>query len=133
MSKTKKGSNATFTGTGKAFSFIDDRLFAYSGAVAIDNNETAVIESQTGKGYTVAQFTPVYFDTSSSDDVVYKVYFNNLQVYGTVVNGATSETPFQTTPLLIPPLTLVKVEAYNRTDTSTLNLGAIITGRVYYG
>lgn len=127
MSKT----NAVFTGTSKVFSFIDNRLYAYSGAIAIDNNETTVIESQTGKGYTIAQFTPVYFDTSSSDDVAYKVYFNNVQIYGTVVNGATSETPFQYTQLLIPPLTLVKVIAYNRTDTSTLNLGAIITGRVY--
>lgn len=127
----KRKQSLTFTGTSKAFSFLDDRLFAYSGAVAIDNNETAVIESQTGKGYTIAQFTPVYFDTSSSDDVAYKVYFNNVQVYGTVVNGATSETPFTSTHLVIPPLTLVKVSAYNRTDTSTLNLGAIITGRIY--
>ena len=131
MAKLKIGANTIFAGGSKAFSFIDDRIYGYTGAVNADNNETTLFESQTGKAYAVAKFQPVYFSTSSTDDATFILKFNGVNVYTCTVTSSTTDTPFQLVDLIIPPLTLVTLTGYNRTDTSTIAIGGIFTGRVY--
>jgi len=132
MPKEETGANAIFTGTSKVFSFIDNRIYAYTGGIDADNNETTLFESQTGKEYAVAKFQPVYFSTSSTDDATFILKFNGVNVFICTVESTTSsKPPFRFVDLLIPPLTLVTLTGYNRTDTSTISLGGIFTGKIY--
>ena len=125
------GSQSIFAGSSKSFSFIDNRIYAYTGSVTVDENETVLFESKVGKGYVVAKWQPVYFQTSTTDDATFIVKFNGIEIFLCTVTGSTTDTPFQEIDLVIPPLTLVTLTGYNRTDTSDIKVGGIITGKIY--
>jgi len=131
MAKLKIGANTIFAGGSKAFSFIDDRIYGYTGSVSVDNNETTLFDSQTGKAYVIAKFQPVYFDTASTDDATFILKFNGVNVYTCTVAESNKGTPFQLVDLIIPPLTQVTLTGYDRTGTGPINIGGIFTGRVY--
>jgi len=114
-----------------SFRYIGKHVYILTGAVLADNNETTTFEGSSGSGYIVATFQPVYFQTATGDDAVFKIYFNDIEVFTITVTGSITDTPFNDIHLLIPPLTKLKLTAYNRTDSSGINVGGVLTGRVY--
>jgi len=119
--------------TPNAINFTPDNLrcYAYSGSINVDNNEGDVLTFSTNSEYIDGNFQPVYFSTASTDDATFIVKFNGVSVFRNTVTSSNADTPFQDIRLIIPPFTDVTITAYNRTDTSTIEVGASITGQVF--
>ena len=134
MAKEAIGSNATFTGPQAGLTIIGNHCYAYSGIVAVDNNETSLLAFATGKEYvkTKLQITNA---SDTARDSRYKVYLNEqiIYQYGTDVSGeyGSEEDPDPPLNIIIPPLTAVKVTAMNSENTDSINQVAILTGKVY--
>ena len=114
-----------------SFRYIGDYVYILTGVQNVDNNVTNIFEGTNGSGLIVAKWQPVYFSTSSTDNAVYKIYFNDILIYTSVVTDTSQYTPYEEVELILPPFTKLKVESYNRTDSSTLEVGIILTDRVY--
>jgi hypothetical protein len=130
MSKKIDDSTDTFKGVSNSFQYIGEHVYAYTGSKSFDGNETTVFEATTGSGLINAKIqASVQHDTS--DDVLVKLYLNNVQVMGDLITSAPTEVlffdPFR---LLIPPNTTVKITADNEGSTSTLPIYITITGKV---
>jgi len=110
---------------------IGKHAYLLTGAQSVDNNITTIFEGRSSKGYMVCKFFPIYFSTSSTDNAVYQIYFNEILVYTTVVTDSSQYTPYSEITLLVPPLTKIRIDAYNRTDTSSLDVGMAMTGDLY--
>ena len=133
MAKVKLGSNATFTGTQQGLTIVGDHCYAYyyySIAVAGSENKD-YFEFQTGKEYIVATMVGGR-NMKSAGEATIEVFFNEVTVFKTKHDNGTSATnnnPFSSkTPLLIPPLTLVRVNV-SVDAQDEISLG--ITGRIY--
>jgi hypothetical protein len=117
--------------TGLTLNYIGQHVFAYSGEIAVNNNETNLLDFQSGKDYIVCkiQFNAAH---GAGDDYVFKVYFNGLVVqrylYAETVDRGVPDQPLY---LIIPPLTEVKCTAQNVTDTSANGQIVALTGRIY--
>jgi hypothetical protein len=110
---------------------IGKHAYLLTGLQSVDNNVTTIFDGRSGKGYMVCKFYPIYFQSSTTDNAVYQIYFNDILVYRTVVTDSSQYTPFSEVTLLIPPLTALRIESYNRTDTSTIEVGMAMTGELY--
>ena len=117
--------------TGLTLNYIGKHVFAYSGEVEVNNNETNLLDFQSGKDYIVCkiQFCAAH---SGSDDYFFRVYFNGLVVqkylYAETVDRGVPDQPLY---LIIPPLTEVKCSAQNITDTSSNAQIVALTGRIH--
>jgi len=118
--------------TPNAINFTPDnkRAYAYSGSINVDNNEGNILEFQTNSEYLKVKFQPVYFTISTSDDATFKVKFNGLSVFLMQLSDSTYRNAIPI-HLIIPPFTDVIITAYNSTDSSTIAVGATITGKAY--
>jgi len=105
--------------------------FSYSGVVSTDENETSLLDYTTGSGVIVGEFQPVYAtEASNNQHYLFRVYFNNLTIYRTIVKDGAQDAILEIR-ITIPPFTHVKATAENVSDTTSLDMAAIITGRVY--
>ena len=121
----------TFPGVGTALQYIGDYVFAFSGFVGVDNNETVLIEATSGSGLIIANIQ-CNLVTDTADDQKYVIYLNNLEIMGYFTLGAQQSTDSNNLmQILIPPFTTVKVTGVNATDTSSNNNAASLVGRVY--
>ena len=111
--------------------YIGNHAYILTGKVTADENETVTFNGISGSGYIIGALQPVYFQTATLDDAVFRIYFNNIEVYTLTVTGSLTDTPFESINLLIPPRTELKLTAYNRTDTSEISVGYSFVGRVY--
>ena len=123
--------SASVASTGLGIRYIENYAYAYSGAVAVDENETALVETLSQTGIIVGAFQPQYFPPAAGDDYFFRFYLNDLLVIATALNSSLVATPYEKSPIIIPPLTLIKITAQNVTDTTANNVGAVLTGRVY--
>jgi len=120
--------NASVAATGLSIRYIGEHLYGFSGVVSVDNNETVLMETTLGSGYTVATIT--FNGLSGVEDFDHFVYLNDekVQFYrsedrpGRAVNNL---------PILIPPFTKLKLTAQNADNTNARDQLVSITGRVY--
>jgi len=119
-------------GTGLELNYIQDKCFAYSGAIGVPNSETTLIDTQSGSGVIDAIIQCAY-GTPSSDDMQYKIYFNGIIVMQVGVSGAVDQGNWQTMlyHFVIPPYTNIKITAQNTTSVTERIQTAILTGKVY--
>jgi len=118
------------SGTGGSINYIGNHAYAYSGAVAV-NNETTLLLFTTQNSYIVCKFQPQYLEASfSSDDIIYRIKANNELIALVTVTATREYTPYEEVELLLAPYTTIEITAENTEDNSK-NAGAIITGRVY--
>ena len=127
------GSNPA--GIGNTLNYIGDHVYGYSGAVALDNtqNENTYMEFTTGNTYIVGTVQVNNLDEgAATDDMLYKVYFDEQVVQSYRVGSANVYTsPDNTIPILIPPYTAVKITAKDLTQASTISNIVSIVGRAY--
>ncbi len=124
--------SASIASTGKGLRYIQNWVYAYSGEIAVNNVEGTLIEARSASGIIVGHFQQQYFG-GSSDNYKWRIYFNDQAIAAVQEPGITTavgNTFFQIN-LIIPPFTLIKITAQNVTDTSSNDMGAILTGRVY--
>jgi hypothetical protein len=131
MSKTKTGSNAQFTGTGKGLTTVGNHCYGYSGVFSVDDNEKTLLQFNTGKHYIKAQIQFNYV-SSANQDYTYKVYFNGIivQQYN-VGNSVIYTSPDNFLNVIIPPLTEVKLASRNIIDSTALDQIVSLTGEIY--
>jgi len=126
--------SATIAATGLGVRYIGDDpqfAFSYSGMVASDNVETSLLDFHSQTGIIVGEFQPVYAtEASNNQHYLFRVYFNNQTIYRTIVKDGAQDAILEIR-ITIPPLTHVKATAENVSDTTSLDMAAIITGRVY--
>jgi hypothetical protein len=133
MSKTKTGSNAIFTSAGKGLTIVNDYAYAYSGVLSINNTETTMCQFQSPKGIIVGQ-TMFNYIANDVEDFMFRVYFNGIQVQGTLQGRHDYDAKFESpVPLIIPPLTEVKLTGQNITNTETHDMIVSLTGKVING
>jgi hypothetical protein len=129
MSKTKTGSNAQFTSTGKTLTTIGDHVYGYSGVLSCDDNTKTMMQFNTGKHYIKGKVQFSYV-TPENQDFQYTIKFNGLVVQRyNVIRGLEPYT--KTIFLIIPPLTEVTLTAQNVSDSAQIDQIVSITGKIY--
>jgi len=124
-STASTGLGVRYVGTDPMFAY------AYSGMVSTDENETSLLDFITGSGVIVGEFQPVYAtEASNNQHYLFRVYFNNLTIYRTIVKDGAQDAILEIR-ITIPPFTHVKSTAENVSDTTSLDMASLITGRVY--
>ena len=113
------------------FRYVGDFVYILTGSITVDNNVSILFEGTSGKGIIVAKFQPVYFSTDSPDNPAFRLYFNDIMIQVIVLTHSADYSPYEEVELLLPPLTKFKVDSYNRTDSSNIDVGINFTGRVY--
>jgi len=122
--------SASVVSTGKGIRYIQDRAYAYSGIIGIDNSDTTLVEFTSGSGLITAKIQ-VQNGSGSGDDMRYDVTLNGTIVARWTYSATPNVDPLPPLYLVIPPLTVVKISGLNQTGASSRNHTAIFTGRVY--
>jgi len=126
--------SASIASTGKGLRLVANYAYAYSGLVDVDNNETTLLDFNSGSGIIAGKFQ-FFYASSATHAYRYIVYFNNLEVINYRVFGSTDSNGEHqlpsSIPIVIPPLTIVKATAENIGDTSSNNQIGNLVGRVY--
>lgn len=133
------GSNAQFTSAGKGLTVIDDYCYAYSGMInpkAGDPSDLTILEFATGKQMIKAIFTgsapTAPTDASAGLIALYRIYFNEIEVVRVKTDAQGEDMPtIESVPMIIPPLTAVKVTVSNNSDSSSYQNSCHVTGRLY--
>ena len=134
MAKQRIGANAIFTGPNKGLSIIGDHCYATSGLVDLGAEgvtvEVDLLNFTTGTGYLVID-VQFHYGEISAEDYQYKIYFNGSTVVQYVVGDRVGEQPDNVVPLVIPPLTKVRITAANMSANNNRIQSCTLTGRVY--
>ena len=119
-------------GTGKGIAYVGDYAYAYSGVVPVDNTETTMCLFQTPKALIVASTMFNYLGELGQELFAFRIYFNEVQVQGTIQGRRDYDSLFEgDIKLIIPPLTEVKLTGQNLTDTDSRDMIVSLTGKVY--
>jgi len=115
---------------GKELNVIGNHIYGLSGVKGITNSEADLLDYVSGNFYIVGTFQPsIHEDTS--DNMFFKVYINGIEVSATLIGSTTSGTPFEETELIIPPFTRIQVKCANDSSSTSRNVAATFTGRIY--
>jgi hypothetical protein len=138
MSKTKTGSNATFTGPQQGITFVGNYAYAYSGGIQSATSNTTHLDFTIGSRYVVGKFhftgAVKIADPGGGEYCVAQLSFNDQVVALLKVDTATEDSPGQATmPLIIPPHTKVNVVVNCSGSTADFLTSVSITGKVHNG
>ena len=137
MAKVKIGSNATFSGGQKGLIYLgNEYAYAYSGVVDLVGASTATqLEFKTGKHIVVGEYTfgVDANDIDSNSYFGFLVSLNGVLMYQRSARAASSGnwSLFNPLPLIIPPLTTVKIEAETTDSGGTTHSYGTFIGRIY--
>jgi hypothetical protein len=128
MSKTKIGSNAQFTGSGKGIQYIGNHVYGYSGEVLCNDNLTTLLDLTTSKDYILAKFQfGVKHDTNAN--LSFQIKFNGIMVAGYMITGGVTDAQMSNyIPLIIPPLTHVETLGQNTYDSTNIPITSVLVG-----
>jgi len=104
--------------------------YAYSGEVSVDNNETTLLSFTTGNETIVGIMRPCYLQ-SGGDDYEFKIKFNDVLIAYTKAKSEADILAQKYFEIIIPPYTKVEVTGDNTEGSGSINIGTLITGRVY--
>jgi len=125
------GSNVVAS-VGTQLNYVQDKCFAYSGAIGVPNSETTLIDTQSGSGV-IDAIIQCSYGPPESDNMTYKIYFNGIVVMQFSMSGAVDSGNWQGMlyHFIIPPYTTIKVTAQNTTSVTERIQTATLTGKVY--
>ena len=117
--------------TPNAINFTPDNkhCYAYSGAISVNNTESSLLLFQTNTEYIVGIFRPCYLQ-SGGDDYEFRVYFNDVLIAYTKATSEATIPAQKHFELIIPPFTKVEITGDNAESSDSLNIGALVTGKV---
>jgi len=122
------GSNPA--GTGQSLNYLGNHVYMYTGTVSVPTSETTIAEFTTGStSYIVGAWQPMIMEVTT-DDIAFKLYFNDQLIAGFVIGAAKDYTPWEEIELIVPGDTIVKITGHSQ-GASARDCGAIFTGRVY--
>jgi len=126
---------ASTASVGPGLRYAGQWAYSLSGVKSVNNVETDLLQFTTGSGILYADFgfwyaTPVD-GGNVGDDYQFRILFNDLLILTQNTNDLHTGFSPNYPKLIIPPFTLVTVSAQNSSDTSTNDISATITGRVY--
>jgi len=128
MAKTKIGSNAVFSGAQKGLSYLSDRCYAYSGVITSSGSFQTYLEFNTGKEITEGTLQI----TADLNALGTSFLQSQVSINGIVISFSSMERnnfDWEVTPLLLPPLSTVKVELLAQGGTPDATV--MFIGRVY--
>jgi len=137
MAKTKIASNAQFSGTQKGLSVVLDRCYAYSGPIQVNGGSyTEHLNFTTGKNVIEGSFTfsgpTLPANTPTGQLSIFRIKLNGVVIMYAKVDTLNEDMPSVTTiPFLIPPLSIVQVNAENGDSTTNMVVSSIFVGRIY--
>ncbi len=128
---------STFLGPSKSLNTIGNSAYAFSGRVDVVNAYSTLLEFNTGdQAYkTSMEFTVVSDSgTATTDNYLFTLQINNEYV-GAWVTDQSATISLLMVPItyIIPPLSHVKVQAYNITDSSSNQVYAWLYGDTING
>jgi hypothetical protein len=135
--RIKKGSNAQFTGAGKGLTIIGEHCYAYSGGVTVSGTDDIALDFNTGKEVIVAKLQIQWLENGADgSDSYYNLEINGEPVAGNLIGTGHGEprptmNPENWIPIIIPPLSKVRVLFTMLSGGGSVVLGATLTGRVY--
>jgi len=134
MAKTKVGANAIFSGPQKGLTILDNHCGAWSGTQAVSGGTVTALEFTTGKEYLMVEIA-ISFDITgfgTGEDIGYQIKMNGNEVvdYDLGSNVGNPQWYIQPTKLMLPPFTYFEGILYT-SDSSEINMGMTLTGRVY--
>jgi len=128
MAKQKHA--ATFLGTQLGLSFVEDRVYGYSGSIAVDATQKDLLNFTTGAKALSCKVQFNYVQVTS-ESYTYRIYFNDTLIQAYTVRHAEEETsPDNLLLIIIPPLTRVRLTAQNGDDNNARRQIVSITGKV---
>jgi len=112
--------------------YIGNHAYAYSGSVAVNNNETTMLEFRIGGQYIISKIQFNYIEPDS-DNIQYKVYINDqvVQAFQSDANNLSHLFPDSVLHILVGPYSSIKMTAENVTGSSTRPQIVSFLGRVY--
>jgi len=127
--------SASIASTGKSIRYIGNHIYCFSGEFIMTQTEQTLFDFSTGTGYIVADLVAcgaVNQGNGAGGITTWQLSFNGQVVINLKTETYADRAPaFGFTPIIIPPLTEVKLTA----DSSTTDAGFLITssivGRVY--
>jgi len=122
------GSNPS--GTGTSLNYIGDHAYALSGKIAVDNNETTLLQFSTGNQYIVATVTFAYA-SNSSDDFRYMISVDSQIVDEYHVNGGGNAPDRNSRSILLPPFAVIKMSSQAVGHSTARDQTCMVVGRVY--
>jgi hypothetical protein len=136
MAKTKKGSNAQFTGAQLGLTIIGDHCYAFSGSYGMNTSAQTLLEFSTGKGYISATVgccgavNPASIGAGSIG--LFRIYLNGITVAQVKIGSSDEAQPtVSEQTIIIPPLTTVKVDYKDVSTNAAYKVQAYVTGKVY--
>ena len=127
--------DASTASTGLGIRYIvPDRVYAFSGAIPLNNETKTALEFTTGAGVCSVLFyhSGRFAYIGSNKAIEMKISFNdNVVIFTSRLTSATSGyMDMDPIPAIIPPFTVVKVEVISD-DTGSIANFISMTGRVY--
>jgi len=118
-----------FEGVG-TLQFTPDNKFCwvYSGSVLVGTAATKVATFQTQSEYLVGGVS-IFVISDTTDDLEFIVKFNDVTILETNTTSYKDYAPYASIPLIVPPFTVVKLEAFNLL-TGSKNVAMNFTGEV---
>jgi len=130
------GAGNSFTGPSTAIEVIGNYVYAYSGAVTVNNSETPLIGPITTGNYTIVgniQFYARGVSTGSqpSPNLQFKVKLNGAEImsYATF-DSATDAAVRVKNEIIIPPYTIVECTGINAETSADVDLLCTLNGRL---
>jgi len=124
--------SASVASTGKGIRYLQNWVYGFSGEIGVADTELSLLEFTSGSGLIVGKIQ-LGSKAAENEDYDFRIYFNNVVVFSNTFHqqGATYVDIANYIPIIIPPLTGVKVTLDNIADTDTRIWSVILTGRVY--
>ena len=124
------GSNPA--GTGSSINYIGNHVYAYSGPVATGNSLVTQLDFTTGNAYLILRWYPTYLENTNVN------YRWIVSIDGQDIVNLSTESQYVINgpnggyvDFIAPAFSRVTVKATNIEDSSTNEVGSVITGRVY--
>ena len=119
------------TVTGLALQFTNDNkhAYAYSGIIAVNDTEKALLDFSTNSEYINAIIQFNGGATGGGDNYNYRIRFNNIIIQEYVSNSNLDDL-YEELKIIIPPFTHVQCTAQNATDASNNDQIVSLIGKV---
>ena len=125
----------SFTGASLALDVIGDHIYGFSGPVAVSNTAVTLIEHTTGNHYIVGTWIGNYnqdvSETLPTEDYRFAISLNGTRIASCESSDAQGAARNTLLDIIIPPYTVVKIEARNYSGSGTEDVGCVLTGRLY--